>query len=67
MTKACQTLPDRPTLANVPLPVLETLMILAWSSGFVGMRFSLPVTGLNRDNRRRVSLDARDEICHGTQ
>jgi drug/metabolite transporter (DMT)-like permease len=41
MTKACQTLPDRPTLANVPLPVLETLMILAWSSGFVGMRFSI--------------------------
>ncbi|WP_231934916.1 DMT family transporter [Bordetella bronchialis] len=26
--------------ARVPLPVLEALMVLAWSSGFVGMRFS---------------------------
>lgn len=28
-------------LARVPLPVLEALMIFAWSSGFVGTRFSI--------------------------
>ena len=32
---------NRLALTNVPLWVLETLMVVAWSSGFVGMRFSI--------------------------
>jgi drug/metabolite transporter (DMT)-like permease len=41
MTKASQSSFCLPTLANAPLPLLEVLMVVAWSSGFVGMRFSI--------------------------
>jgi drug/metabolite transporter (DMT)-like permease len=31
----------RPFQARLPLPLLEALMVVSWSSGFVGMRFSV--------------------------
>jgi drug/metabolite transporter (DMT)-like permease len=41
MTNTCRMPLNRLALTNVPLWVLETLMVVAWSSGFVGMRFSI--------------------------
>lgn len=41
MIKATQLLTRRPSLTNAPLPLLEAFMVIAWSSGFVGMRFSI--------------------------
>jgi hypothetical protein len=40
MTNAYRLPLNRLALTNVPLWLLETLMVVAWSSGFVGMRFS---------------------------